>query len=245
MALEPTFNFIDDLNPNNPNNSPDQVKEAANHLRGVKEAVTGSFPNLGQLAVNKTAADINDLVQPATTDTLTNKTIDSALYIGTQSGFNGNVTGDLTGNVVGNTNGTHTGGVVGNSSTATAFNSSRTITITGDASGSGASSNGTNTISISLGNDTVRFSNEMNNVNSTGLFADGSLVPAGVFILSNLSADNYNGTYRNVQYNGSTGWRSRHGSDYGTSSACVVSDGVNVRVVANNNGTTPYRKIFN
>jgi len=244
MALEPTFNFIDDLNPNNPNNSPDQVKESANHHRGIKNAVTGSFPNLGQLAVNKTAAEINDLVQPATSDTLTNKTIDGALYIGTQSGFEGDVTGDLTGNVTGNTNGTHTGGVVGNSSTASAWSSSRTITISGDATGSGASTTGQNNIGISLANDSVRFSNEMNNTNSTGLWASGSFVPPGVFIISNLGTDNYNGTYQNVQYNGNGGWRNRIGGDYGTSNACVTSDGVNVKVVTSS-GTIPYRKIFN
>lgn len=61
MPLEPIFDFIDDMNPANPNNSPDQVKEAANHLRGVKNAVQGSFPTLGQQAVTLTAAQINQL----------------------------------------------------------------------------------------------------------------------------------------------------------------------------------------
>jgi len=240
MPLEPTFNFIDDMDSTNPNNSPDQVKESANHLRGVKNAVQGSFPNLGQVAVTKTAAEINDLVQPATIDTLENKTLVAADFTGTQTGFEGDITGD----VVGNTSGTHTGSVVGNATTASAFSSSRTITITGDCSGSGASTTGQNTISVSLGTDTVRFSSEMNNTDSTGQWANGSFVPPGVFIITNLGTSDYNGTFQNVQYNGNGGWKNRIGGDYDTSAACVTSDGVNVKVVTSS-GTIPYRKIFN
>ena len=38
------------------------MKEAAAHLRGIKKAVQGSFPNLGSLAVTLTAAQINELL---------------------------------------------------------------------------------------------------------------------------------------------------------------------------------------
>ena len=62
MGLESQFNFIDDLNDTNPNNSPDQVKEAAAHMRGIKQAVQGSFPNLGSLAVTLTAAELNGIL---------------------------------------------------------------------------------------------------------------------------------------------------------------------------------------
>jgi hypothetical protein len=51
----------------------------------------------------------------------------------------GNVTGDLTGNVTGdltgNSAGTHTGAVVGNASTATALETARAISVSGDATG--------------------------------------------------------------------------------------------------------------
>jgi len=61
MALEPVFNYIEDLNEANPNGDPDQVLQGDDHIRGVKKSVKGSFPNLGQEAVTKTAAEINDL----------------------------------------------------------------------------------------------------------------------------------------------------------------------------------------
>lgn len=62
MGLETTFNYIDDLNPANPNGDPDQVAQGDDHLRGIKNAVLGSFPNLGQAAVTATAAVLNETV---------------------------------------------------------------------------------------------------------------------------------------------------------------------------------------
>jgi len=67
-----------------------------------------------------------------------------AAFIGSTTGAHtgavtGNVTGDLTGNVTGdltgNSAGTHTGAVVGNASTATALQTSRNISTSGDATG--------------------------------------------------------------------------------------------------------------
>jgi len=62
MPLESDFSYIDLLNTNWPNDTPDQLAEADDHLRGIKTALQGSFPNLGQLAVTKTAAEINALI---------------------------------------------------------------------------------------------------------------------------------------------------------------------------------------
>jgi len=59
VPLEPTFNYIDDFNTAWPNNDPDQLAEADDHLRGIKAGTKGSFPNLGQEAVTASAADLN------------------------------------------------------------------------------------------------------------------------------------------------------------------------------------------
>ena len=233
----------------NPNNSPDQVKESANHHRGIKSAVQGSFPNLGQQAVTKTAAEINDLVQPATTDTLSNKTISSAAFTGTQTGFNGDVDGDLTGNVVGNTQGTHTGAVVGNASTASNFNSNRTITISGDASGSNASSSGTHNIGITLGGGTVQFANEMNKNGGGGTYvvsnSSEKILSAGVFNISGFYNDGY-GTIAAmyIKINGS--WAAHRGAEFGDATVQIVSDGTNVKLTSSGGQHTfEYTKMFN
>lgn len=104
MGLETSFNYIDDLVVTNPNSSPDTLAQADDHLRGIKKAVKGSFPNLGAAAVTKTAAEINDLVDKSTTQTITGaKTFND--FTGTGN-LTGNVTGDVTGNVIGNCSGT-------------------------------------------------------------------------------------------------------------------------------------------
>ena len=72
MALEPTPTYIEDLVETNPNETDlDTLDEADNHLRWIKIAVKGSFPSLGAAAVTKTAAEINDLVDKSTVQTIT------------------------------------------------------------------------------------------------------------------------------------------------------------------------------
>ena len=56
--------YIDDMDPAAPLNT-DLVSGGAGELRDIKTDTQGSFPNLGQAAVTKTAAEINDLVVPA------------------------------------------------------------------------------------------------------------------------------------------------------------------------------------
>jgi hypothetical protein len=58
MGLESSFNFIDDLDSTNPA-SGDNPNQGDDHLRGIKNAVQGSFPNLGSAAVTATAAELN------------------------------------------------------------------------------------------------------------------------------------------------------------------------------------------
>ena len=239
------------MNSANPNNSPDQVKEAANHLRGIKNAVQGSFPNLGQVAVTRTAAEFNVCILPSEPATLSLKTIESAVFTGTQTGFIGNVTGDLTGdvqgNIVGNSNGTHTGNVVGNSSTATAWNSSRTITISGDCTGSGSSSNGTNNISIGIDPSTIKFSSEMNKNGGSGTYnvTNTLVLAAGLFNIRGFGNDGY-GDVKSLQGRINGQWFNLFGTGTYSSpstSAQVVSDGTNVRL--SGSGSYPYTKLFN
>lgn len=60
MPLE-VADYIDQLDESNPVGNIDFLDEADNHLRVIKNAVKGSFPNLGLQAVTLTAAEINQL----------------------------------------------------------------------------------------------------------------------------------------------------------------------------------------
>lgn len=62
----------------------------------------------------------------------------------------GNITGDVTGNLTGNVTGNVTGAVTGNATTATALQTGRTITITGDATWVSPSFNGSTNVSAAL-----------------------------------------------------------------------------------------------
>jgi len=63
MALESGVTYIEDLVSTNPVGATDDVAEGDDHIRNIKTAVQGSFPNLGADAVTKTAAEINNLVE--------------------------------------------------------------------------------------------------------------------------------------------------------------------------------------
>ena len=65
MTIETKYEFIDDLNPNYPEQTSKISEAAGPHPRGIKNAVKGSFPNLGQEAVTKTAAELNAVLTTA------------------------------------------------------------------------------------------------------------------------------------------------------------------------------------
>jgi len=65
VPVESSYNYIDDLNPSWPNDDPDQVAQSAEHHRGQKNAIKGSFPNLGQAAFTGTAAELNKVAGAA------------------------------------------------------------------------------------------------------------------------------------------------------------------------------------
>lgn len=70
MGVESGVGYIDDLVVTNPE-STDVIAEGDDHLRLIKAAVKGSFTSLGSEAVTKTAAEINDLVDKSTDQTIT------------------------------------------------------------------------------------------------------------------------------------------------------------------------------
>ena len=61
MALETGVTYIEDLVDTNPVGATDYIDEGDDHIRNIKTAIQGSFPNLGAAAVTKTAAEINDI----------------------------------------------------------------------------------------------------------------------------------------------------------------------------------------
>ena len=79
MALESGVTYIDDLVATNPVGATDNVDEGDDHIRNIKTAVQGSFPSLGNAAVTKTAAEINDLVEK--TDPVLNGTITGTAFL--------------------------------------------------------------------------------------------------------------------------------------------------------------------
>ncbi len=85
MALETGVTYIEDLNVANPE-ATDAIAEGDDHIRNIKTAVNGSFPNLGAAAVTKTAAQLNTLATLAGIEVLTNKTLTSPVI---NTGVNG------------------------------------------------------------------------------------------------------------------------------------------------------------
>ena len=83
MALETGVTYIEDLVTTNPVGATDNVDEGDDHIRNIKTAVKGSFPSLGAVAVTKTAAQINDLVDKSSVQTITGvKTLTSPVING-------------------------------------------------------------------------------------------------------------------------------------------------------------------
>lgn len=116
MALEGGVTYIEDLVDTNPVGATDNVDEGDDHIRNIKTAVQGSFPNLGAAAVTATAAELNytDVSAAGTAEASKAVVLDASKDV---TGINdltattvisdltGNVTGDLTGDVTGNVTG--------------------------------------------------------------------------------------------------------------------------------------------
>lgn len=64
MTIESTYDYIDDLNASYPEGA-SLVSEADDHIRGIKAVLKNQFPNLGDAAVTKTAAELNAVLTTA------------------------------------------------------------------------------------------------------------------------------------------------------------------------------------
>ena len=117
MGLETGVTYIEDLNAAWPDGSVDTMDEIDSQIQNVKTGVQGSFPNLGALAVTKTADEINNAqgqVVPATANNLamldTSGDLTDSLV---ESDGAGNITANVTGDLVGDVDGNVTGNVSG------------------------------------------------------------------------------------------------------------------------------------
>ena len=145
MALE-SATFIDGLVATNPTSS-DNVSDGDNHIRLLKTTIKASFPSITG-AMNKSHTQLNTAVDDV--EAATNANTASTIVKRNASGnfAAGTITAALTGNVTGNLTGNVTGDVTGNADTATAWETSRTVTLTGDVSGSATGVDGSGDVSI-------------------------------------------------------------------------------------------------
>ena len=160
MAVEANIEsagyFINTLNDANPVGTTSQVRELDDHVRGIKNLILNSFPNIsGAVTATHTHLNYTDVVAGTATAS-------KALVLDASKNATG--IGELTGT---RWNGAVTGNVTGNASTASSaaqLTTARTISITGNATGS-ASFNGTANASISI-------SLAANSVDSSEIVAD-------------------------------------------------------------------------
>ena len=108
-------------------------------------SIGGALGVTGNVAVNTDKFNIT----AASGNTAIAGTLGVTGLVTASGGVSGNLTGNVTGNVTGNTSGS-SGSCTGNSATATALQTGRTISVSGDATGTSASFDGTGNASIPL-----------------------------------------------------------------------------------------------
>jgi len=111
-GIEDPGTYVDGLNDAYPAEG-DDLLEGNNHIRGVKNAIVNTFPNITG-AITATHTDINDLATKTGAETLTNKTLD-AVALGTPA----------SGNLANCTFPTLNQNTTGNAATATVFSNGR------------------------------------------------------------------------------------------------------------------------
>jgi hypothetical protein len=102
--------------------------------------------------------------------------------IGGTLGVTGQITGNVTGNLTGNVTGNVTGDVTGNADTATAWQTSRTLSLTGDVTGSVSGVDGTGNISIAT---TIQPNSVALGTDTTGNYVASLVAGTGVTLTNN------------------------------------------------------------
>jgi hypothetical protein len=198
MALE-SATYISGLVATNPTSS-DNVSDGDNHIRLLKSTIKASFPNItGALSSTHTAIDSAVSIANAATSA------NSASAV---------VRRDSSGNF---TAGTITAALTGNASTASAWQTARTLTFTGDATGSGSVDGSANvSIALTVGDDS--HNHIIANVDGlqttlddkaslTGSYANPTWITslAGTKVTGNISGNAANVTGTVALANGGTG----------------------------------------
>jgi hypothetical protein len=107
---------------------------------------TDTTQTLTNKTIDSASNTLTGVVTLTGTQTLTNKTLTSPTITGTGA-IAGTFTGNLTGNVTGNVSGS-SGSTTGNAATATALATARTFQLTGDVEASGVTFDGTGNVSL-------------------------------------------------------------------------------------------------